>query len=165
MMESAVRACPFTQAKMFHVFVSMAATRTELARGEGLPDPHDGLPVPVGLILEHPMEFRPADLGDRLAQLAVLLHVLHLQGLDADDVVVFDDLCRHLVQEVGASVGDLLMDACDFPLLLLVVLRLGKSHLLVQGDELTTGQLALLPRQFLLEGAEVTVVLVECAVR
>jgi len=143
----------------------MAATRTQLARGEGLPDLHDGLSVPVGLILEHAKECRPADLGDRLAQLAVLPHVLHLQGLDADDVVVFDDLGRHLVQEVGASVGDLLMDAGDFPLLLLVVLRLGEVHLLVQGDALTTGQLALLPYQLLLECTEVTVVLVQCAVR
>ncbi len=138
----------------------MAATRTQLARGEGLPDLHDGLPVPTGLVLEHAMELRPAHFGDRLAQLAVLLHVLHLQGLDADDVVVFDDFGRHLVQEVGASVGDLLVDAGDLPLLLLVVLRLGESHLLVRGDALTTGQLALLAGQFLLERTEITVVLV-----
>ncbi len=118
----------------------MAATRTQLARGKGLPDLHDGLAVPAGLILEHAKERRPADLGDRLAQLAVLLHVLHLQGLDADDVVFFDDLGRHLVQEVGALVGNLLVDAGDLPLLLLVVLRLGESHPLVQGDALTTGR-------------------------
>ena len=91
--------------------------------------------------------------------------MLHLQGLDADDVVVFDDLGRHLVQEVGALVGNLLVDAGDLPLLLLVVLRLGESHPLVQGDALTTGQLTLLPCQFLLERTEVTVVLVQCAVR
>ena len=150
---------------MLHVFVLMSATRTDLARGEGLPDLHDGLAVPVRLILEHAEELRPIDLGDGLAQLTVLLHVLHLQGLDADDVVVFDDLGRHLVQEVIAFVGDPLMDAGDLPLLLLVVPRLGKFHFLVQGDELTTGQLALFARQFLLEGTEVSVVLVYRAIR
>ncbi len=135
---------------MFHVFVLMAATRTELARGKGLPDLHDGLAVPVGFILEHAEELRPADLGDGLAQLAVLLHVLYLQGLDPDDVVVFDDLGRYLVQEVSPLVGDLFMDVGDLPLLLLVVLRLGEFDLFVQGDELTSGQLPLFARQLLL---------------
>ncbi len=111
------------------------------------------------------MEFCPTDVGDGLAQLAILLQVLHLQRLDPDDVVVFDDLGRHLVQEVVALVGDLLVDARDLALLLLVVLRLGQLHLPVQGDELTAGQLALLAGEFLLERLEVAVVRVHRPVR
>ncbi len=76
---------------MLHVSVSVAATRTELARGERLADLDDGFAVPVRLVCEHAEELRPTDIGDRFAELAVLLHVFHLQGLDADDVVVFDD--------------------------------------------------------------------------
>lgn len=91
-MDPAIRACPFTQAEMLHVFVLMPATGAELARGEGLADLHDSLAVPIGFIFQHSMKLRPAHLGDGLTQFAVLLHVLHLQGFNSDDVVVFDDL-------------------------------------------------------------------------
>ncbi len=77
-MDPATRACPFTQAEMFHILVLMSATRAQLARSEGLADLHDGLPVPVRLVLQHAEELRPADVRDGLTQLAVLLHVLHL---------------------------------------------------------------------------------------
>ncbi len=164
-MDPATRACPFTQAKMFYVFVLMSATRAQLARSKGLANLHDGLPVPVCLVLQHAEELRPADVRDGLAQLAVLLHVLHLQGLDADDVVAFDDLGRYLVQEVGALVCNLLVDTGNLPLLLLIVPRLGQRNFLVQSDALTAGELALFARQFLLELTEVTVVLVYRAVR
>ena len=142
-MNPSARACPFAQAKMFHVFVSMAATRTQLSRSEGLADLHDGLPVPARLVLQNAEELRPADVRDGLAQLVVLLHVLHLQGLDTDDVMVLDDLGRYLVQEVSSLAGDLLVDTGNLPLLLLIVPRLGKLHFLVQGDTLTTEELTL----------------------
>ena len=119
------------------------ATRAQLARSKGLADLHDDLPVPVSLVFQHTEELRPADVRDDLAPLVVLLHVLHLQGLDPDDVVVFDDLGGYLVQEVGALVSDLLVDTGDLPLLLLIVPRLGQLHFLVQGDVLTAGELAL----------------------
>ena len=164
-MDAATRACPFTQAKMFHVFVLMSATGAQLARSEGLADLHDALPIPVRLVLQHAEELRPADVRDGLTQLAVLLHVLHLQGLDADDVVVLDNLGRYLVQEVSALAGDLLVDTGNLPLLLLIVPRLGKRDFLVQGDALTARELTLFARQFLLERTEVTVVLVDRAVR
>ena len=77
-MDPAIQACPFTQAKMFHVFVLMSATGAQLARSKGLADLHDGLPVPFCLVLQHTEELRPTDVRDGLAQLAVLLHVLHL---------------------------------------------------------------------------------------
>ena len=165
MMDPATRACPFSQAEMFHVLVLMTATRAELARSEGLADLHDGFPVPARLVFQHAEELRPADVRDGLAPLAVLLHVLHLQSLDADDVVVLDNLDRYLVQEVGSLVGNLLVDAGDLPLLLLIVPRLGQLHFLVQSDALTAGELALFARQFLLKRPEVTVVLVDRAVR
>ena len=142
----------------------MSATGAQLAGSKGLADLHDGLPAPVRLVFEHAEELRPTDLGDGLAQLAVLLHVLHLQSLDADDVVVFDDLGGYLVQEVGSLVGNLLVDAGDLSFLLLVVLRLGKFHFLVQGHALTTRELALLACQLFLERTEVAVVLVYRAV-
>ena len=69
------------------------------------------------------------------------------------------------MKKIITLVGDLLVDAGDLPLLLLVVLRLGQLHFPVQGDELTTGQFALFSRQFLLQHAEVAVVLVHRAVR
>jgi len=150
-MDAAIRACPFTQAEMFHVFVLMAATGAQLTGGKGLADFHDGLPVPFCLVLQHAEECRPTNLRDGLAQLTILPHVLHLQGLDPDDVVVFDDLGRYLVQEVRALVGDLLVDTGDLPLLLLIVLRLGQLDLLVQGHALTAGELALFAHQFLLK--------------
>ncbi|AFS70450.1 Host attachment protein [Exiguobacterium antarcticum B7] len=37
-MDPATRACPFTQTKMFHVFMLMSATRAQLARSKGLAD-------------------------------------------------------------------------------------------------------------------------------
>jgi len=55
-MNPSARAFPFAQAKMFHVFVSMAATRTQLSRSEGLADLHDGLPVPARLVLQNAEE-------------------------------------------------------------------------------------------------------------
>jgi len=73
----------------------------------------------------------------------VLLHVLHLQGLDTDDVMVLDDLGRYLVQEGSSLAGDLLVDTGNLPLLLLIVPSLRKLHFLVQGDTLTTGELTL----------------------
>ena len=164
-MDAATRACPFTQAKMFHVFVLMSATGAQLTRGEGLSDFHDGLPVPFRLVSEHAEELRPTDIRDGLAQLAILLHVLHLQGLDPDDVVVFDDLDRYLVQEIGSLVRDLLVDAGDLPLLLLIVLRLGKCYFLVQGQSLTTREFTLFTCQLFLKRTEVTVILVHRAVR
>ncbi len=69
------------------------------------------------------------------------------------------------MQEVSALVGDLLVDTGNLPLLLLIVLRLGKPHFLVQSDVLTAGELALFAHQFLLKRTEVTVVLVYRAVR
>ncbi len=114
--------------------------------------------------MRHAEERRPTDIGDGFAELAVLLHVLHLQRLDADDVVVFDDLGRYLVQEVGTLVGDLLVDAGDLPLLFLVVLRLRQLDVPVQGDEPTSRELALFARQSLLERAKIAVVLVHRAV-
>ncbi len=164
-MNPATRAYPFTQAEMFHVLVLMSATRAQLARSKGLADLHDGLPVPVCLVFQHAEELRPTDIRDGLAPLAVLLHVLHLQGLDADDVVVFDDLGRYLVQEVSALVGDLLVNTGDPLLLLLIVPCLRQLDFFVEGDALTAGELTLFARQLLLKRTEVTVVLVDRAVR
>lgn len=59
------------------------------------------------------------------------------------------------MKKIITLVGDLLVDAGDLPLLLLVVLRLGQLHFPVQGDELTTGQFSLFSRQSLLQLAEV----------
>ena len=143
----------------------MSATRAQLARSKGLADLHDDLPVPFCLVFQHTEELRPADVRDGLAQLAVLLHILHLQGLNPDDVVVLDDLGGYLVQEIGTLVGDFLVDTCDFPFLLLIVPRLGQLDFFVQGDALTAGELTLFARQSLLERTEVTVVLVHRAVR
>ena len=78
--------------------------------------------------------------------------------------MIFDDLGRYLVQEVCSLVGDLLVDAGNLPLPLLIVPRLGKRNFLVQSDALTAGELALFARQFLLERTEVTVVLIDRAV-
>ena len=164
-MDAVTRACPFTKAEVFHVFVLMSATGAQLTGSKGLADFHDGLPVPVCLVLQHAEERRPTDVRDGLAQLTILLHVLHLQGLDPDDVVFLDDFGRYLVQEVCALVGDLLVGTGNLPLLLLIVPRLGQRNFLVQSDALTAGELALFARQFLLELTEVTVVLVYRAVR
>ena len=112
-MNPASQASPFTQARMFYVFMLIPTIRADLSRGERLPHFHNGFPVPVGLIFEHAEELRPTDIADELAQSATLLYIFHLQCLNADDVVVFDDLGRYLMQEIGALVHNFLMDTSD----------------------------------------------------
>src|SRR5690242_2593511 len=52
---------------------------------------------------------------NRLCQRWMLDHRLHPQTLNANRLVLTNDASRELVQEVGASVGDVGMDAGHLP--------------------------------------------------
>lgn len=84
---------------------------------------HDDLfAIPGSLVLQLATELAPRCIADRLGQLMVLDHVFRGQVLDADDVVLADQLGGQLVLHVQPLVSDALMDTRNLDALLQVAL-------------------------------------------
>ena len=91
-------------------------TTIETAFGGGVPliNLDECAPIPCCFVLQLPDKLTPTDIGDSLSQTGVFDHVLDLQTLDANRLVLTDQLCRELVLVVPSPIGDPSMDTGDF---------------------------------------------------
>ena len=101
----------------------VAALRTTFCGREPAVDFDDGAACFVGLILDHTNERRPSRVANRPGKTSILLHSLHVQALQSDDLVLVNDLAGELVKKVFSFVFDLGVDPRYASLLLLPVLR------------------------------------------
>src|SRR6266436_5912917 len=62
--------------------------------------------IPPGFVFQLRHKLRPAHVTYRFGKGMVLGHVLHLQTLDTDRLVVTNQTCREFVQEVTATISD-----------------------------------------------------------
>ena len=68
------------------------------------------LAMPPGLfVAQDSREFGPAGIGDGLGQAVVGQHPGHVQAFDDEPVVGLDQLVRHLVEEMAAHIGDVMV--------------------------------------------------------
>src|SRR6266480_1356619 len=70
--------------------------------------------IPLCFVLQLPAKFTPSYIRDGFRQAVVFDHVLDLQALDAYNLVFAYDASRELVLIVSPSIGNLLMDTCNF---------------------------------------------------
>ena len=139
MMRPAFRARPFTHREVLYKRVLVAADAACLARWiEGI---HliDYRSAPCRLVCELAEELRPACIRDGSRQLVVPQHVLDLQMLDRDDLVLVHQLSRELLQGVPTHVSDAFLDtvACR--------MRPSKSRLLRMRTRPTFGSFRRFP--------------------
>src|ERR1017187_1271913 len=71
----------------------------------------NGTPIPCSLVLQLPDELTPSHIRDSFCQAVVFDHVLDVQTLDTDDLVLTYDLRREFVLIVSSAIGNLFMDA------------------------------------------------------
>ena len=102
-MGTALRADPFPDGQVLRARPLMAADMADLgtwaepAYGPDLP------PIPFGLVLQHPAEFRPGYVGDASGQLVVPHHVPNGQILDGYPSVPPDDVRGQLLQDIPSG--------------------------------------------------------------
>ena len=114
MVSITLRAIPVPDRSILHVFVLVATARTELARREVPGNDNDLLAVPLWLIFQHRPKLRPWCFRYSFGKLLVFHHAGCMQIFDADDVVVFDDFSRNLLQVIRSSIADSFMNPGDF---------------------------------------------------
>src|SRR2546428_9098908 len=61
--------------------------------------------IPRSLVFQLPDKLTPTHVGDGFSQAVVLDHVLDLQTLDANRLVLTDQLCREFVLIITASIA------------------------------------------------------------
>jgi len=64
----------------------VAALRAAFGRREPAVDFHNHSTCFLGLVLDHSHELRPTGITDRPSQIPILLHPLHVQALQSDDL-------------------------------------------------------------------------------
>ena len=121
-MGTALRADPFPDGQVLRARPLMAADMADLgtwaepAYGPNLP------PIPLGLIFQHPAEFRPGYIGDASGQPVVSHHILDGQVLDSYPAILPNDIRGQLLQEIPSGIGYLLMYLRHGQLLLAIVI-------------------------------------------
>ena len=158
-------ALPFTDGEILHVFVLVSAAGTQLAGWKVPGHCNNLLAVPARFVFQHGPELGPTGVADGFCQLMILDQVGNQQILDADDVVIFDDLGRYFLQVIGSGIVDLLVDSGDPGALLLVVFRFGQFAPILFGLLPPSGKHFLLLGKFPLEFAERSQVLVDGFIR
>lgn len=108
MLCAAVRAYPDPD-RQRHFSSPFTTSRTRLGRGRPLIKRYEMLPGPLSLVRDLDPQAMPARVADRLREAVVLLHILDLQSLDDDRLVVVNQTSGQFVMEVGARIGDALM--------------------------------------------------------
>ena len=123
---STFRTRPLANVKwhLWHDVTTIVATLT--GRVE-LVDLDHRSPVPRCFVFELPDKFPPAHIGNGLGQVVVLNHVLDLQTLQTDDLVLANQSGSELVQEVLTAVCNLGVNLRDFHSCLVAVL-VAKPH-------------------------------------
>ncbi len=104
-------------------FGDVAAFRTAFSGRKPSVDFDHSAPSLFGFVLNHTDERGPTSVADRSRQISVLLHSLHVQALQSDDLVLVNDSPREFVKKVFSFVFDLSVDPRHALLLLLPVLR------------------------------------------
>ncbi len=89
----------------------MSTVKAAFGRGIELVNLDKRSPIPGRFVLKLSDKFRPPHVTDGFCQTVVLDHILNLQTLDTDRLVLTDQLCRELVLRITASVTDPRMDA------------------------------------------------------
>ena len=84
----------------------MSTVKTPFGRGIPLVHLDQDTPIPSSFVLQLPHKLTPSDIGDGLSQTVVFDHILDLQTLDTDRLVLTDQLCRELLLVITASVTD-----------------------------------------------------------
>ncbi len=76
--------------------------------GGGIPSVNlDQVPtIPCCFLFQLGHKLTPSDIADGFCKTVILDHVLDLQALNADRLVLTDQACRELMQEVTASLSD-----------------------------------------------------------
>src|SRR5207237_3126596 len=73
-----------------------------------------GSSIPLCFVFQLPAKFTPSHIRDGFCQAVVFHHILDLQTLDADDLVLAYDLHRELMLIVSPSIRNLLMETSNF---------------------------------------------------
>ena len=108
MMNTAMSARPFTDIHRL-LLAFHAARRTDLSRCEPLIRLDERPSVEGTFVFQLSDELVPTDICNRFGDLMVPHHVLRLQCLHDDDLVLVNDPSRQLVKEVLALIGDFLV--------------------------------------------------------
>lgn len=154
MVYAALGAGPRTNLFILHSGVFVATRATSLAAGVESVDSDEGAASPQRLVLQHPKELSPRDIGDSLGLLVVLDHPLDVEVFYCDDLVLVNELSTQLVGIVSTLVYNTFVDGGNLEPLLLTVGRT-LPH---------TGQLTLFTLQALLGVYQTMRVLVDVAV-
>jgi len=101
----------------------IAAFRATLRRREPAVNLDDRTASLFGFVFDHADECRPPGVADRPGKATILLHSLHVQALQSDDLVLVNDLTRELAEKVSSFVLDLSVDLRYALLLLFSILR------------------------------------------
>src|SRR2546426_744504 len=84
----------------------MATVKAPFGRGVPLVNLDQCAPIPPSFVLQLAHQFTPTHVANGFGQAMVFDHVLDLQTLDANRLVLTDQLCRELVLIVAPSVTD-----------------------------------------------------------
>ena len=95
---------PLPDRKIPDLRILLSAAVAQLARRKRLRYLHQDPAMIRHLVFQHPIESAPRDVSDRLGQLMVPHHPLHIQILHADDLVLVRQPAGHFMQKVFSDV-------------------------------------------------------------
>lgn len=113
MERTALWAGPEPDAEVFDLLVSASAAAASLAGWKESVDDNKLLSIPAGLVGKLPADFSPRGISDMERELVASHHILGRQTLDADDIIVTNKLCSHLMDGVLSLIGDMLLQPRD----------------------------------------------------
>src|SRR5712691_2256165 len=116
----------------------MSTVKTAFGGGIPLVNLDEVAPIPCCFVLKLPDKLTPSDITDRFSEAMILDHVLDLQTLHADCLVLTNNASRELVLRVTPSIGYASMDTSDLDACLCTVLA---SLLLLRQSPLGLRQL------------------------
>ena len=89
----------------------VSAFRATLRRRKPAVDFNYSAPSLFCFVLNHTDERGPTSVADRSRQISVLLHSLHVQALQSDDLVLVNNSSRELVKKIFSFVLNLCVDS------------------------------------------------------
>ncbi len=111
----------------------MSTVKAAFGRGVELVNLDKGTPIPDRFVLQLPDELTPTHVTDGFCQAMVFEHVLDVQTLDTDRLVLTDQLCRELLLRITATITDTSVDPShlepSFGAVLTALLFLGETTL------------------------------------
>ena len=117
MMSMANRAFPLTDRQILSLFVDVPTDIASLRGREESIYLHNLFPVPFRLIGQHGNKAAPTCICDRLSKTMVTFHTFDIQILNADGIISSNKGNGALMQIVGTTIGNLLVDSGNFELL------------------------------------------------